>query len=216
MEVDDFQAFVGGFGTLGRHVRHSDADDASVLLTQDSLPNNHWHTDGTYHELPPRYVALQAQVVPPVGGDTLWANTVSAYQALPNPLKTLADQLRVRHSNVWWRWASSRSRNYEVAEAVHPLVHVIPETQESALLLGGHAAYIEGMTGADSAALIEIFQRHVTAPENVVRWQWQPGDFAIWDGRATQHYAAIDYGNGARVMRRAWVTSEVRPTGPSA
>jgi taurine dioxygenase len=212
MDAGAYQDFAGRFGTLGRHVRHADAADATVLLTQDGLPNNHWHTDGTYHELPPKYVMLQAQVVPQTGGDTLWANTVSAHQALPDSLKALAGRLRVRHSNAWWRWASDRATDYPTVEAVHPLVQYIAETQEAALLLGHHAVHVEGMTAADSAALIELFQRHITAPENVVRWRWQRGDIAIWDGRTTQHYAAADYRGNARVMRRVWVTSDHRPS----
>jgi alpha-ketoglutarate-dependent taurine dioxygenase len=207
LEAHDIEAFAAQFGPLGRHVKSADTPGASVLLTQDGLPNNHWHTDGTYHELPPKYVMLQAHVVPPVGGDTLWANTVSAYQALPEELRTLAAGLRVRHSNTWWRWASSRSNDYQVVEAVHPLVHVVAETQERALLLGEHAVYIEGFARADSAALIELFQRHITAPEHTVRWRWQPGDLAIWDGRTTQHYAAADYRGHPRIMRRVWVAS---------
>lgn len=216
MDPHPFQDFAGQFGTLGRHVKYADAADTSVVITQDGSPLNHWHTDGTYQELPPRYVVLQAHVVPQAGGDTLWANTVSAYQALPDNLRALADSLRVRHSNTWWHWANPQPTDYPVVEAVHPLVQFIADTEEPALLLGEHAAYIEGLTRADSAALIELFQRHITAPENVVRWRWQPGDIAIWDGRMTQHYATADYHGSQRIMRRAWLTSELRPSGPSA
>jgi taurine dioxygenase len=216
LEVDPFQDFAGRLGTLGRHVKYTDAAETSVLITQDGAPLNHWHTDGTYQELPPRYVVLQAHRVPNAGGDTLWANTVSAYQGLPGNLKALADSLRVRHSNAWWRWANTQTVDFPTVETVHPLVQFVPDTGESALLLGEHAMYVEGMTRADSAALIELFQRHITAPEHVVRWRWQPGDIAIWDGQMTQHYATADYQGSKRVMRRAWITSEVRPVGPPA
>jgi taurine dioxygenase len=216
LDVQAFEAFAGQFGTLGRHVKYKDAADASVIITQDGSPLNHWHTDGTYQELPPRVVILQAHVVPQVGGDTLWANTVSAYHALPDNLRALADGLRVRHSNTWWRWTNPQPTDYPVVEAVHPLVQAVPETAEPAFILGEHAAYIEGMTRADSAALIELFQRHITVPENVVRWRWQPGDISIWDGWMTQHYAAADYRGSQRIMRRAWITSESRPVGYSA
>jgi alpha-ketoglutarate-dependent sulfate ester dioxygenase len=207
LEAHAFEAFAEQFGPLGRHVKSADTQGPSALLTQDGLPNNHWHTDGTYQELPPKYVMLQAHVVPTVGGDTLWANTVSAYRSLPEELRTLAAGLRVRHSNAWWRWASGRSNDYQTLEAVHPLVQYIADTEEQSLLLGEHAVYIEGFARADSAALIELFQRQITAPEHTVRWRWQPGDVAIWDGRTTQHYAAADYRGHSRIMRRVWVAS---------
>ena len=60
---------------------------------------NHWHTDVTFVDRPPAFTLLHAVVIPPVGGDTLWANTVTAYESLPGDLRDLADQLRVVHTN---------------------------------------------------------------------------------------------------------------------
>src|ERR1700722_5431806 len=90
----------------------------------------------------------------------------------------------------------------EVYETEHPVVRVHPETGEPALLLGGFAQRLGGHTLSEAGALIPILQAYVARPENVVRWHWQEGDVAIWDNRATQHYAIADYEDQRRRMQR--------------
>ena len=90
----------------------------------------------------------------------------------------------------------------EVYETEHPVVRVHPETGEPALLLGGFAQRLVGHSLIESVDLIRILQAYVTRPENIVRWHWQEGDVAIWDNRATQHYAIADYGDQRRRMQR--------------
>src|SRR5580704_16567593 len=73
-----------------------------LLEEIDSLKGgkaNYWHTDVTFVDRPPAFTLLHAVVIPPVGGDTQWANTVSAYQSLPPELRDLADRLRIMHTN---------------------------------------------------------------------------------------------------------------------
>ncbi|MER7983332.1 TauD/TfdA family dioxygenase [Streptomyces sp. NPDC095817] len=210
MSDTEFERFAGQLGRIVYHINSPDV--AAIRITQDvKLSNAVWHTDGTYHELPPQYSVIQAHSLPASGGDTMWANAAAAYRSLPDPLRKLADVLSVRHSNDWWRIVNSAPFE-SVLEAVHPLVQVIRDTGERALLLGRHAAHIEGFTREDSAALIELYQRHITSPEHVVRWRWQSGDIAIWDGRTTQHYAVPDY-EEVRQMRRIWIAPEERPVG---
>ena len=90
----------------------------------------------------------------------------------------------------------------EVYETEHPVVRVHPETGEPALLLGGFAQRLVGHSLSESVDLIRILQAYVTRPENIVRWHWQEGDVAIWDNRATQHYAIADYADQRRRMQR--------------
>jgi taurine dioxygenase len=94
-------------------------------------------------------------------------------------------------------------------ETIHPVVRVHPESGERGLFLGGFARYLLGLGGSDARSLIEVFESYVTRPENTVRWQWAPGDVAIWDERTTQHYGIYDYGDERRVMRRVTVAGEV-------
>jgi alpha-ketoglutarate-dependent taurine dioxygenase len=196
-------------------------DGEELILDLDSLAGgaaNHWHTDVTFVDRPPMFSILRAMVLPEVGGDTLWANTVAAYADLPSDLRQLANQLRAVHSNghdyarpdvvaLRAKVGEARLANLaafasEVFETEHPVVRVHPETGEPALLLGGFAHRLVGHSSAESVDLIRIFQSYVTRPENVMRWTWQEGDVAIWDNRSTQHYAIYDYGEARRRMQR--------------
>ncbi len=184
---------------------------------------NHWHTDVTFVDRPPAFTLLHAIVIPPVGGDTLWANTVTAYQSLPAELRDLADRLRIVHTNdhdyalVYGRGervdaaveAQQRQFVSTVYETEHPAVRVHPETQERSLVLGGFARTVVGFSPQASRDLIRILQEYVTRPEQTVRWHWREGDLAIWDNRATQHYAIFDYGTAHRRGERVTVAGPV-------
>ena len=139
---------------------------------------------------------------------------MSAYRDLPSELRDLADRLWAVHSNEY-DYAARRptaseeeSRRYRdtftstLYETEHPVVHVHPETGERSLLLGHFVKRLVGLSSTDSAHLFALLQSHVIAPENTVRWRWAIGDVAIWDNRATQHYAVNDYGDQHRVVRR--------------
>lgn len=173
---------------------------------------NQWHTDVTFVDRPPLGSVLRAVTIPPVGGDTVWANTVTAYERLPVALKTLADSLRVVHSNAFdYAALTQASPEYQkyaaqfastVYETEHPVVSVHPETGERTLLLGSFARSIRGLSQAEGHDVLRTLQAHVTTLENTVRWQWREGDVAFWDNRATQHYAIADYGDQPRRVQR--------------
>jgi alpha-ketoglutarate-dependent sulfate ester dioxygenase len=180
---------------------------------------NHWHTDVTFVDRPPAFTLLHAVVIPPVGGDTIWANTVTAYQSLPVELRELADRLRIVHTNdhdyaaVYGRGervddALAKAQKQFIStvyEAEHPAVRVHPETEERSLVLGGFARTVLGYSPQASRDLIRILQDYITRPEQTVRWKWREGDLAIWDNRATQHYAIFDYGTAHRRGERVTV-----------
>ncbi len=89
------------------------------------------------------------------------------------------------------------------------MVRVHPETGERTLVLGNFVQRFVGLPKYDGQKLFELFQSHITTPENAVRWTWRAGDIAIWDNRATQHYAVNDYGDQHRVVRRVTIDGEV-------
>jgi alkyl sulfatase len=207
--------------TLG-HPTLASPPDQPFLEEIDSSKGvraNHWHTDVTFVDRPPAFTLLHAVVIPPVGGDTLWANTVTAYQSLPEELRDLADRLRIVHTNAYDYAATigrgerdddvSRAHRQQfvstVYETEHPAVRVHPETEERSLVLGGFARTVAGFTPQASRDLIRILQDYVTRPEQTVRWQWRVDDLAIWDNRATQHYAIFDYGTEHRRGERVTV-----------
>lgn len=181
-----------------------------------------WHTDATYTDRPPAITMLRTVLLPPYGGDTTWANTAAAYRNLDPELRELADRLRVLHSTEHLdrrRRAVREARRAAAGEppvpearrpsftAEHPVVRLHPETGERALVLGAFAMRI--LDTDDSDAMIEQFQRRVTQLENTVRWQWALGDVAMWDNRATQHYAIHDYGDHRRKIRRCVIAGDV-------
>ncbi len=200
------------------------AASAHVLpIDSDAGRADSWHTDVTFVDRPPAFSVLRALTLPSHGGDTVWANTVTAYDGLPAPLRTLAESLRAVHTNAYdyaavppgtARDDSARRRHYEqfvatVYETEHPVVRVHPESGERSLLLGGFVRAFAGIGTADFRLLYRVFQDHITSPENTVRWTWRPGDVAIWDNRATQHYAVNDYGDLDRQLHRVTVAGEV-------
>ena len=186
------------------------------LDAQSGARANVWHTDVTFVARPPRASILNAVIIPPVGGDTMWANTESAYDELPDHLRSLADGLWVRHSNAAdYGSMTTAGSSYTSAfhssgfAALHPLVRVHPVSGRRSLLLGGFAGRIEGLSSQESADLIRTFQAHVTRPENTVRWRYRAGDVVIWDNQATQHYAIDDYGDQPRRVQRVTLVGDV-------
>jgi taurine dioxygenase len=211
--------------TLG-HPTLASPPDQPFLEEIDSRKGgraNHWHTDVTFVDRPPAFTLLHAVVIPPVGGDTIWANTVTAYENLPAQLRELADRLRIVHTNdydyaaVYGREERgdealiARRKEFisTVYETEHPAVRVHPETAERSLVLGGFARSIAGFSPQASRDLIRVLQEYVTRPEQTVRWRWREGDLAIWDNRATQHYAIFDYGTAHRRGERVTVAGPV-------
>lgn len=212
---------------LGDPVAHPTvpvAEGSRYLLELDSKEGyaaSSWHTDVTFVEAYPQASILRAITVPQAGGDTLWANGATAYEELPEALKTLVDGLWAVHSNKYDYAAAfgskdaKRSEEYSkifastVYETEHPVVRVHPESGERSLLLGHFVKQFVGLNPADSQRLFAVLQDHITKPENTVRWRWRSGDVAIWDNRSTQHRAIADFGLQRRTLRRATVAGDV-------
>ncbi len=180
---------------------------------------NNWHTDVTFVDRPPLGSVLRAITIPPAGGDTIWANSVTAYQDLPPHLQSLADQLWAVHSNAYDYAEAAVSLSDElkayrkvftstVYETLHPVVRVHPESGERGLFIGGFVRQIQGLSTTESDDIIRLLQSYVTRPENTVRWRWKVGDVAFWDNRATQHYAVYDYGDQPRHVQRVTLVGD--------
>jgi taurine dioxygenase len=181
---------------------------------------NNWHTDVTFVDRPPLGSILRALVIPPTGGDTIWANSATAYQDLPTSLRDLADQLWAVHSNAYDYAAAVIDLPEDVLahravftstvyETLHPVVRVHPESGERGLFIGGFVRRVRGLSQNESDEIIKLLQAYVTRPENTVRWRWQEGDVAFWDNRATQHYAVADYGNQPRHVQRVTIVGDI-------
>jgi len=195
-------------------------ETALNIISDGTYAANQWHTDVTFVDAYPLASILRAVHLPSKGGDTVWANTAEAYRRLPEALRDLADKLWAVHTNAFDYAAvrpeatTERLKRHDqvfsstVYETEHPLVRVHPETGERTLVLGNFAQRFVGLNGADSARLKSIFQDHITQLENTVRWHWSPGDVAIWDNRATQHYGIGDF-TEARELHRVTIDGDV-------
>jgi alpha-ketoglutarate-dependent taurine dioxygenase len=201
-------------------------DNANILpIDSDYSKANSWHTDVTFVDRVPAISVLRAVELPAYGGSTTWASTVAAYEKLPTPLKVLVENLWAVHTNAFDYAANLdettvggidvKNQAYrkefiaDLYETEHPVVRVHPETGERALLLGHFVKQFLGLSSNESKTVYELLQKRVTQLENTVRWQWAPGDIAIWDNRATQHYAIADYDDQYRRMQRVTLSGDV-------
>src|SRR5436190_5945560 len=178
-----------------------------------------WHSDTAYLDVPPMASMLLAREVPPVGGDTLFANMYLAYETLSDGMKRLLDGLRAVNSSA--KADASRTREDRIAErgrddartlyeAPHPVVRVHPETGRPARYVNvAHTVRFEGMTEEESAPILAYLYRHQVRPEFTCRFRWQPGSLAFWDNRCAQHNAVNDYAGHRRLMHRITLAGDV-------
>ncbi|WP_456843435.1 TauD/TfdA dioxygenase family protein [Bradyrhizobium sp. USDA 4486] len=215
------ERFALRFGNLVPHPTVDPTKGTVSILDLDSARpasrTDLWHSDGTFVDTYPKITLLRGVIIPPFGGDTIWSNTAAAYLDLPPPLQRLADSLWAVHTNDYGvrTGASEADKKFleevftrTIYETEHPVVRILPETGERSLVLGYYVQRFIGITKYDGEKLLDLFQSHITAPENTVRWNWKEGDLAIWDNRATQHYAVNDYGEQRRVVRRATIDGD--------
>ncbi|GAA4588092.1 TauD/TfdA family dioxygenase [Planotetraspora phitsanulokensis] len=220
----DQLAFARLLGTVTKPHPTVTGDGEAVLpIDSEQGKANSWHTDVTFVDRIPAISVLRAITLPPYGGTTVWANTVEAYRRLHPGLQALVGQLRAVHSNLY-DYAAQRPqiggidvkeqeyreefRSSEF-ETEHPVVRIHPETGEPSLLLGHFVRSFVGLSSADFHDLFALLQRHITRLENTVRWNWRDGDIAIWDNRATQHYAVADYDDLPRLLHRITLAGDI-------
>lgn len=179
-----------------------------------------WHTDYTFHREMPTFATLRAEVVPPAGGDTLWASTVAAHDALSPTLQRWLSELCAVH---WHGPHFARNfgleamgdaavRAFEAAfpPVEHPVVITHPETGRKALFVNpSYTVRIAGIEAAESDALLRFLFRHMTQARFQLRHHWTQNDVVVWDERATLHLAPTDYLPHRRHLVRVAVGSEV-------
>ncbi len=171
-----------------------------------------WHSDTTYLEVPPMGTLLLSKVLPPFGGDTMFASQVAAYEALSDTMKRLleglqgisssakADVSKTREDRLRTDGTGEAPKDYV---ARHPVVRTHPETGEKALYVNvAHTVGIEGLTQAESEPLLKFLFEHQVKPEFTCRWSWPLDCIAFWDNRAVMHNPVNDYHGYRRVLQR--------------
>jgi len=160
----------------------------------------------------------------PVGGDTMWANMVLAYEKLPEYVKAQIADLRARHS-IEASFGAAMPIEKRLAlkaqypDAEHPVVRTHPETGEKVLFVSAFTTHFtnfhtpervrygqDANPGAGDLLRYLVSQAYI--PEYQVRWRWKPNSVAIWDNRSTQHYAVMDYPPCHRKMERAGIIGD--------
>jgi taurine dioxygenase len=226
--LDDQQqlAFAGLLGTPIGHPAAGAlaAKNAPVItpINSDYGKANRWHTDVTFAANYPAASILRAITLPGYGGSTLWASTAAAYDQLPEPLKCLVENLWATHTNrydyvpdeVTLSMSDTQKAFRQAFEkkdfrTEHPVVRVHPETGERTLIAGDFVRSFVGLDSHESQVLFELLQRRITVPENTIRWNWEQGDVAMWDNKATQHRAIDDYDGRHRLMHRVTLMGDV-------
>jgi taurine dioxygenase len=224
-------AFARRFGELEDHpVAGSDPEHPGLVRiykSPEAPPDryeNAWHTDATWRAKPPMGCVLRCVECPPVGGDTMWANMALAYERLPDHIKLQIAPLRARHS-IEATFGAAMPIEKRLAlkaqfpDAEHPVVRTHPETGEKTLFVNGFTTHFTNFhtpanvrVGQDfspgGADLLRYLLMQAYIPEYQVRWRWQANSVAIWDNRATQHYAVMDYPPCHRKMERAGIMGD--------
>ena len=224
-------AFARRFGELEDHPVIGSHPDHPGLVQVYKNPDspvdryeNSWHTDATWREAPPMGCVLRCVECPPVGGDTMWANMVVAYERLPDDVKAKLEGLRARHS-IEATFGAAMPIEKRLAlkaqypDAEHPVVRTHPETGEKVLFVNGFTTHFSNYHTAarvrygqdfsqGAPELLRYLISQASIPEYQVRWRWKPNSIAIWDNRSTQHYAVMDYPACHRKMERAGIMGE--------
>ena len=178
--------------------RHS---DSRLVYTFDYERGtaDRWHIGGTWRNPPFRIESLTYQVVPEVGGRTLWADLQAAYDGLSRPVQELLESVGAVYSAYPGDGTPNRPPVTETIE--HPVVLAHRHTGRKGLLISTSALRLTGVTETESQALLPLLQAHASSPNYTVSFGWRPGDFVLWDNLATWHYAVNDY-DGPRVYRK--------------
>ena len=182
-----------------------------------SLPDGEmqFHSDMCYTENPVKGTFLYAIEVPSAGGDTLFLNMYSAYDALPEDMKArLAGRKALNSYSHGYSGATFRGDNKRLPEDrhfTHPVVRTHPATGRKALYVNRLMTMeIEGLAEAESTALLNQLFDHIEQPQFIYAHKWRPGDLLLWDNRCTLH-ARTDFSDRERRLLRRVVIKGDRP-----
>ena len=212
-----------------RRLKHAELADISNLDANnqlrsrddhrrlDALGNRLWHSDASFREVPGALSMLFAHVVPPVGGETEFADLRAAYDALPADMKTSIEDLVAEHSIFHSRGQLGHTDYTDAERAAlpsvrHKLVRVHPGSKRKTLYMGAHASHIVGWPMPEGRLLLRDLMEHATERQFVHRHSWRVGDLVIWDNRCTLHRGrAYDDATHPRDLRRVTTKDRSAP-----
>lgn len=185
------------------------ADDRVRLMR---LANRLWHTDSAFKRVPAKISMLYGREIPPVGGQTEYADTRAAYDALPRDMKRRLEGMVAEHS-----FRASRARvgftdfskeeNAGLPPAPQAMARTIPESGRRSLYLASHIERVPGLSPEDGEALVQELLAHATQRRFVHTHRWRRFDLVVWDDRCTLHRGlAYDDARWRRDVQRATVS----------
>ena len=226
---DEFLRYSRYFGDLEVHVleQYLHPVHPEILVVSNILEygrnigipdaGRYWHTDLSYLDVPSRGSILYAMEIPEAGGETLgntlWASTAAAYEALPEATRARVDGLQAEYSlsKRFQKLADDGTKHIELSDeqrektpsVTHPVVRTHPETGRKGLYVNpGMTVRLEGFEADESEALLGFLFGHATQHQFIYRHRWRQGDVVIWDNRSLMHCAVCNYGDQPRYMER--------------
>ena len=217
--VEEHIAFGRCFGELEIHPfatgKKGYPEIVKIKSTPESLYSaSNWHSDVTWRQEPSMGSILRGVVIPPVGGDTSFADAGAAYQRLPDEVKEQVDDLHAIHdfTNTFGRRLTPEARvkkQKEFPPARHPVIRTHPETGERSIYTNrAFVSHIEGVEPEQSERLIDVLERAMMSPSVQCRVKWDVDTFVMWDNRAVQHQASNDFWPETRHVERVTIIGE--------
>ncbi|MBO78833.1 MAG: taurine dioxygenase [Gammaproteobacteria bacterium] len=212
-----FASFAKRFGEVLDHPAYATTEQSDAVQILESTAQNPskieiWHSDMTFMGQPPSFTLLQGQIIPEVGGDTLWASATAAFGSLSKEMQELLAPLTAIHdfAHGFAESLAEPGGAERLAPAIaanppveHPLVRTHPETGSKSIYVNRlFTTRIKQLSALESEHLLNFLYQHVIADEHTVRLSWRPGTVAIWDNRSTQHKPVNDFFPQHRKMHR--------------
>ena len=216
-------AFGRQFGDLEVHPFRPEGESPEIMVLNNHKDNpvlstDVWHSDTTFRECPTKYSILRCLIIPPTGGDTIWADMCAAYDGLSDSMKDMIKNLSAVHDFKNFRALFSRDdadqkRLREMEKRYpnpsHPVVRTHPVTGKKALFVNSQfTVRLNGFSIDESDSLLRLLYAQAQIPEYQFRLRWKPGTIALWDNPSTQHYAANDYYPKSRRMERVAIVGD--------
>jgi taurine dioxygenase len=227
LSVEAHKRLARCFGEIFVHPNFNTGDHDPEVVTIVRKPGDtrivgeEWHTDTTMMAEPPMGALLYALEVPPVGGDTLFANQYMAYERLSDGMKRMVDGLKCWHTDRKVAGPNSPAAlakrstkvrdddDWRETRNLHPVVRTHPETGRKCLFVNhSYSVCFEDMTEDESRPLLDWLMESGHRPEFTCRFRWRPGSVAFWDNRCVKHLALHDVHDHQRVMRRIQIAGD--------
>ena len=224
-QFQDFSLEFGNFGDdpfLGGLEDKPNIVEVKRLASETASPfGGGWHSDWSFQSNPPAATFLLSKIIPPVGGDTLFANTQKAYEDLDEEIKLKIDNLKVVHSaklpyaddGFYATEEETRSMNIITSkeakkEQIHPLVKTHPETQKKGLFINPvYTSHILDVTDEESFLLLSQLYEHMTQEKYIFRHKWSENMLLMWDNRTVMHMAEGGYDGYDRLLHRITIAN---------